>query len=190
MSQTSPTSLRPRTFDHRCLWRMEPAQFAHAVEMIADHEALYRPELIVGVARGGVPLATLLAKRLAVDMLEVTACHNRSDAVYVQATGDVDITDLSETAQRVPPGLRVLVADDICGSGATLRSLIPALQQTLMPISIRCAALCRNASAPPGAVDVWTWETRDWVVFPWNTPPGRATKPLPEPLLHISEVAP
>ena len=165
-----------RVFDHRCIWLLGEDAFTRAADLIADHERSYQPELVVGIARGGLPLARRVARQLAVETVEVAARHNASDAAYLQATGQVE---LAEPAAHLPAaGARLLVVDDICGTGATLAA-VTSLLTRCAPAMLRTAALCRNAATDGTAhvPDVWVWRLRDWVVFPWEPPPRDRSEP-------------
>ena len=162
-----------RVFDHHRLWRLSGDAFAAAANLIAAHEAPARPQMIVGIARGGTPLARHLAGRLGVDAVEVSARHNTTDTTYLQATGRVEVTQPAVARPR--PGARLLVVDDICGTGATLAAVTTMLTGWCAPAGLRTAVLCRNAAADDttSLPDVWVWRLRDWVVFPWETFPDR-----------------
>lgn len=178
------TPVRRRVFDHDRIWRLDATTFAAAARLLADHEQPHQPDVVVAIARGGVPLGRAVASRLDVPVAEVTLRHNHDDAPLVQASGRVDVVDACGLAS-VGRDRRVLVADDICGTGATLKAVAALLAANLTPVSVRTVVLCRNAAtlgtgdAPDGGG--YLWDTRDWVVFPWNDPIDQATTPLPAP---------
>ncbi|MGI5213820.1 phosphoribosyltransferase [Plantactinospora sp. CA-290183] len=157
---------------------MSRPAFDTAAELIVEAEEPYRPQLVVGIERGGRELAALVAELMAVPPGFVRARHNDSDEVEVQATGQVHV-DI-ETIERLPQADRILVVDDICGSGATLRAVTAAITGLRAPSAIRTAVLCRNAGAD-FAPDCWVWDVCDWVHFPWERDAGRPTEPLPVP---------
>jgi hypothetical protein len=72
-----------RIFDHQRIWWLSQGVFVRAADLIAEHEARYRPQLIVGVARGGLPLARHVAGRLGVETVEVAARHNAADTAFL-----------------------------------------------------------------------------------------------------------
>ena len=167
-----------RVFDRARVWRLEAPAFEAAAKLIADHERPHAPQQVIGIARGGMPLANRLGALLDVPVAALTARHNRSDATYVQATGNVAVAPVP--AGSIAAGRRLLVIDDICGTGATFTAVTAALIEALNPASVRTVALCRNAGAAY-TPDVWVWDARDWVAFSWNADPGEATEPLPFP---------
>lgn len=154
-----------RVFEHQRIWRLTQDAFESAAALIADQEP--RPDVVVGIARGGVPLANVLAVRYGVPAVEVTARHNRSDEVYLPATGQVELPTEPDAALTTYRGVRVLLVDDICGTGSTYRTVVPWLTGRLAPAEVRTAVLCRSKAAG-FTPDTWVWDTLDWVVFPWN----------------------
>jgi len=167
-----------RQFDYQRIWQLTLPMFERAGTMIA--EAAPRADVVVGIARGGIPLAELIAEHLGLQMVPLRARHNLSDEIYLPASGDVRITteDAAALASAVE-GRRVLVADDICGTGATLMAVLDRLA-TMQPAAAHSAVLCRSEAAD-FTPDVWLWNTRDWVVFPWNHPVAQPTEVLELP---------
>ncbi|MFI8281124.1 phosphoribosyltransferase [Streptomyces sp. NPDC085929] len=139
--------------------------------------------IVLAVANGGTIPGAGLAGRLAVPLAHIQAKHNRTDAIHTQATGNV--------AVAVPDGFpdalsgRVLLVDDICGSGATFAALTTALEPMLTAGGrVETVALCRNEGADR-APDWAAYTVDDWVVFPWEAPPAGielVALPSPSPL--------
>ncbi|WP_019632249.1 phosphoribosyltransferase [Actinomadura atramentaria] len=171
------TSEPTRLFEGRRVWQVTTPAFNAAIRLIADAERAHGPDLVVGIRRGGAPPATALASALGVRCAFVSARHNADDRIGLPATGRVGV----ETGDLGRAARRVLLVDDICGSGATLRAVRAALARTLPGLeSVRAAALCRNLGA--GAdLDVWIWDVADWTVFPWEARPARPVESLPLP---------
>ncbi|MBO0802835.1 MAG: hypothetical protein J2P25_07140 [Nocardiopsaceae bacterium] len=167
-----------RIFEAARIWRLGWDHFGQAAALIADAERPHAPGLVIGVERGGRALATALAASLGVPAVMIGARHNATDQIAIQATGQVTV-DLSPLAGTRLPG-RILIADDICGSGCTLAAVSRALSGEHRPVSIRAAVLCRNAGSAL-APDTWVWDVADWVSFPWEPEPGMSTELLPPP---------
>lgn len=180
-----PTGQRAvqRQFDHERIWELSWPVFEQAAVLLADAAPV--ADVIVGIARGGMPLAELIAGHLGVPAVPLRARHNLSDDIYLPASGDVQIA-AEETAALAPAvaGRRVLLADDICGTGATLTTVLNRVE-ALHPAEVRTAALCRS-EASAFTPHAWIWDTRDWVIFPWNDPAGQPTEmlALPRQALH------
>lgn len=177
----APTGTVPvqRVFEHKRIWNLDQEAFQTAAALIAAHEP--RPDAVIGIARGGVPLARELAGHFGVEAIEITARHNTTDDLYLEATGRVQLpTTTADALGRLASGQRLLVADDICGTGATLKAVLPFLTERLAPEQLRSAVLCRSQAAD-FTPDIWVWDTLDWVVFPWNEPADQPTEPLVTP---------
>lgn len=164
-----------RQFDHQRVWELSQPVFEQAAVLLA--KAAPAADVVVGIARGGIPLAELAAGRLGVPTVPLRARHNLSDDIYLPASGNVQIA-ADEAAALAPAvtGRRVLLADDICGTGATLTAVLDRLR-SLHPAEVRTVVLCRSEAAA-FTPDAWVWDTRDWVVFPWNDPAGQPTEML------------
>ncbi|MBM9624703.1 hypothetical protein JE024_39965 (plasmid) [Streptomyces zhihengii] len=137
--------------------------------------------IVIAVANGGTIPGAGLAGRLTVPLTHIHAKHNRTDAIHTQATGNVAVA----FPDGFPDALsgRVLLVDDICGSGATFDAVTAALAPRLTTgARIETVALCRNAGADREP-DWAAYTVDDWVVFPWETPPaGIKLVALPAPL--------
>ncbi|WP_328384505.1 phosphoribosyltransferase domain-containing protein (plasmid) [Micromonospora zamorensis] len=156
-----------RVFEHQRIWHLTQDAFTSAAALISAHEPA--PDVVVGIARGGVPLAHLLGAHYGVPVAELLARHNRSDEVHHPATGDVALPDEPDPALARFRGAGVLLVDDICGTGSTYLAALPWLARHLAEPVVRTAALC-SSKATLFTPDIWVWDTLDWVVFPWNEP--------------------
>lgn len=168
-----------RVFDHHRVWRLTTDVFERGARMLAACEPV--PAVVIGIARGGMPLARFLGSYYGIPVLEITARHNLRDDIYAPATGIVELAEASLSAGALPDRPKVLVADDICGTGATLRAVLPRIKTQLRPSSLHVTTLCRNAAAS-ACPDSWLWDTRDWVVFPWDAATSEPTEPLALPV--------
>lgn len=171
-----------RVFERQRIWRVDERAVAAACALLAkavreDHLAVSR---VVGIANGGVVPADEVARHLSVEPVVVRARHNADDSTYLQATGVVQVEHADTVALTGFNGT-VLVVDDICGSGATLRALAQTLKPVVRPeCRLLTATLCLNAGARLRP-DYWIWPVSDWVNFPWEQPPGVPTSDLPHP---------
>lgn len=122
----------------------------------------YEPEVIVGLVKGGVFAGEELAASLGCDFVALRL-HARSRdhgfRVPVAETG-------------MPPsveGKRVLVVDDVPGTGASLRAAEDAAKEA-GAVDVRSATLVvRSDGFRP---DFAALETEDLVVFPWDYEPS------------------
>ncbi|MFE3196842.1 phosphoribosyltransferase [Embleya sp. NPDC059237] len=155
-----------------------------AITILADHLLQRGPvHMIIGIANGGTRPARDLAQATGAALGYVEATHNATDRPWSPATGLVRCALPADFPRSVTG--RVLVADDICGSGATFTAVRDLLAKRLAPPEcVETVALCRNTGAPPNAPDLWAWDVDDWVVFPWEQQPDPTTPtrslPMPE----------
>lgn len=188
MSQRSERrmALARRVFEHRRIWRVTPDALREATTLLAgailrDHQVV---EHVIGIANGGTAPTRLVASTLGVEARTVHARHNTADGTYQQATGKVhlDLEPLTRSLNGQRLKGRVLLVDDICGSGATLRRLHHELSPMISPsTTVITAVLCCNSGAST-LPDYWIWSVSDWVVFPWEKLPiAHDTTTLPPP---------
>jgi hypoxanthine phosphoribosyltransferase len=118
----------------------------------------YRPDLVIGVATAGViPAATLAAMLDAeFDSMKIS----RRDGTAVTAEPRV----LSATPVRCR-GKRVLIVDEITGSGDTMRLALAAVRE-VGPADVRTAAVfVRPGGWRPSYFGM---ETGQLIVYPWD----------------------
>jgi hypoxanthine phosphoribosyltransferase len=122
--------------------------------------AAYHPEIILGVARGGLYVATLLAHLLQSELYVIRVTRRYRDRVVYD-----------EPAWLVrPPTLveerRVLIADEICGVGETL-TMIKDEVARLGAAEVRSAVLCSHerGKAIPDYIGV---VSDALIVNPWD----------------------
>ncbi|MFD8783755.1 phosphoribosyltransferase [Kitasatospora sp. NPDC059599] len=147
--------------------------------MIAESTVGIDPHVTcaIGIASGGIKPARLMADYLKVPFHTVTARHNKSDAPFQQATGDVEVR-LPDNLPRLLTGT-VLLVDDIAGTGATFAAVTDALKDRLdRSAEVMTAALFRNRGCTQNP-DRWAWTVDDWVTFPWENPHFGPTRPVP-----------
>lgn len=122
----------------------------------------YKPDVIVGLARGGWVLARVLCDLIGVkDLLSLKVEH-----WGVTATPD-GTAKLKYLLNVDLSGKKVLVVDDITDTGESMRVTIEYLK-SLKPSEVRTAALQHITSAkfkPDYIGEEIKWR---WVIFPWN----------------------
>jgi hypoxanthine phosphoribosyltransferase len=130
-----------------------------AMKMKADD---YRPDFMVGLARGGWVLSRVLCDYLAIkDLVSLKVEHWGVTATpdgKAQIKYPIDV-DLS--------GRNVVVVDDITDTGESMKVALEYIKK-LNPKTLKTAAL-RNIEGSSFTPDYFgdeiTWR---WVVFPWN----------------------
>ena len=128
-------------------------------------ESGYRPDLIFSVARGGLFVAGALGYALDVKNLHVanvefyTGVDERLP-VPIMLPPVPNALDLS--------GARVLVADDVADTGATLKLVRDFCVGHVA--DVRCAVVYEKSRSTVQCEYVWR-RTDRWINFPWSTLP-------------------
>ncbi|MBK9518401.1 MAG: phosphoribosyltransferase [Anaeromyxobacter sp.] len=133
------------------------AAFGEVVRTLAaEIGQRFRPEVVVGIAKGGVFAGGALAAALQAEFLPLRLESRRRDAAPLPAAGP-QLPDLS--------GKRVLVVDDVASTGSTLRKG-RALCRASGAREVRTAVLVKR---PGGASPDWfALETDQLILFGWD----------------------
>lgn len=131
----------------------------------------YEPDIILAVARGGLLPAAAVAYALDVKNLFTmnvefyTGVEERLD-FPVMLPPLLDAVDLK--------GARVLVADDVADTGATLKLVKDFCAEHVH--DVRCAVLYEKGRSMVKCEYVWR-RTERWIDFPWSSQPPLRLKP-------------
>ena len=146
--------------------RLSWDEFGEAATELAlqVHADDYRPDLILGIARGGLPIAGALGYALDVKNLWTmnveyyTGVEERLELPLILPPVP-DLVDL-EAAQ-------LLIADDVADTGHTLALVKDFCAGKVA--EVRCAVLYEK---PPSVVKCeYVWRrTALWIEFPWSSP--------------------
>ncbi|MGX7679405.1 phosphoribosyltransferase [Jatrophihabitans sp. DSM 45814] len=132
---------------------------------LAIAEDGFKPDLILAIARGGLFAAGSLGYALDVKNLHVmnvefyTGVDSRL-VMPVMLPPVPDPVDLS--------GARVLIADDVADTGATLRLVKDFCASHVA--DVRCAVVYEKPTSTVKCEYVWR-RTDRWINFPWSTEP-------------------
>jgi hypoxanthine phosphoribosyltransferase len=153
------------------------AEFGDASRALAREvaDSGYRPDIVLAVARGGLLPAAAIAYALDVKNVFTmnvefyTGVEQRLD-FPVMLPPLLDAVDIA--------GARVLVADDVADTGATLRLVTDFCAEHVA--DARCAVLYEKPRSVVKCQYVWR-RTERWIDFPWSAlPPVVADRPHPE----------
>jgi hypoxanthine phosphoribosyltransferase len=114
----------------------------------------YDPELILGIAKAGVIPGVVIAAILQRDFTSMVVTRKAEDALPVLVTGP-------------PPsvkGRRVLIVDETCESGHTLRLALNEVKRAA-PAEVRTAVSFKTG---PYAPDFHSFETDKFIILPWD----------------------
>lgn len=133
----------------------------------------FSPDLIIGIARGGLYVSLVLSQTFKVSTLSINYSSKEgkgNDKHHIDNTQEVIRYVNDSTAP-----LNILLTDDIWDSGATITEIIKAFDRggVLMKNNMKAATLFyRNLSTSPTIMkpDYYWTELTDsrWVCFPWE----------------------
>lgn len=155
--------------------------FIDAGQLLADSFLLaervyasgYRPDLIVGIWRGGAPVAIAVQ-----EYFDLRGCGARHVPVKTWAyrgmdmrRADVEVSGLSLVTDEVNPDSKLLIVDDVFDTGASIAALLGKLRFQMderCPREIRIACpwykpACNQSGLQP---DYYLHESEAWLVFP------------------------
>jgi len=122
----------------------------------------YRPDMVLAIARGGLLVAAALGYALGVkntfsmNVEFYTGIDERLEMPMILPPVP-DLVDFSET--------RVLVADDVADTGATLKLVHEFCEGKVA--EVRCAVLYEKPRSTVQCEYVWR-RTDRWITFPWS----------------------
>jgi len=142
-------------------WELFGSANRELAHQVADSG--YEPDLILSIARGGLFVAGALGYAL-----DVKNLHVMNVEYY---TGIDQRLDLPVMLPPVPSavdltGARVLVADDVADTGATLKLVRDFCADHVA--EVRCAVVYEKPHSGVSCEYVWR-RTEKWINFPWST---------------------
>lgn len=155
------TDIWRRTGPYAMTW----ADFGTLAERLATlvRADAFEPDVLCCVARGGYLTSGYLATALDLSRLHVVRVRRTvGDGIYA----DKQAATFSVQTDDLRPGDRVLVAEDIVGSGATAE-LVERELRAAGAAEVRMATLTLNPLSTYRPRYHGT-EVDDWVVFPWE----------------------
>jgi hypoxanthine phosphoribosyltransferase len=128
---------------------------------IADDR--FRPDAIVGIARGGLTLAGALGYALDVKML---GSLNVEFYTGVEETLDAPVVLPPTLDQDSLRGKSILLVDDVADSGRTLALVVGLLEAGGGEVR----SVCLYAKPQTVLEPTYTWRHTDkWIMFPWSS---------------------
>lgn len=142
-------------------------RYGDAVETLA-HMVVddgFVPDVILSVARGGMPLGACLGYRLGIKEVSVVSVE-----FY---TGVNERLPEPVLLPPTPPkeslaGKKVLIADDVADTGGTMGSVLEFLDT--VAADVRVAVLYQKPHSTIDCEYVWR-RTDEWITFPWSDKP-------------------
>jgi hypoxanthine phosphoribosyltransferase len=114
----------------------------------------YDPEIVLGIAKAGVIPGVVIAAILERDFASMVVTRNATDGLPVLVVG--------------PPasikGRRVLIVDETCDSGHTMRLALNEVKSAA-PAEVRTAVSFKTGPYEP---DFHSFETDKFIILPWD----------------------
>ena len=130
----------------------------------------FRPDLIVGVWRGGTPVAIAVQEIFQVCGIETEhmAIRTASYRGIAERERTVQVMGMDCLLQLTQPRHRVLLVDDVFDTGLSLRAIIQSLQSRVADCDIRLATPWYKPANNQAGFEphYFLHETVDWLVFP------------------------
>ena len=122
----------------------------------------FKPDVIVGISRGG-----WLPARVLSDLLETSNLANVKAECYMGIGESSKLARLTQRISADVEGKRVLVVDEIFDSGRSLQLVVAhVLKQGAQQVKTATLYCKPNSAFQP---DFCEKQTASWVVFPWET---------------------
>ncbi|MCD2146748.1 phosphoribosyltransferase [Gordonia paraffinivorans] len=143
-------------------WELNGAACRELAQQVADDG--YVPDIILGIARGGLIPAGAIAYALDCKLM-ISLNVEFYTGIGETLSEPVLLPSLLEASGLT--GQRVLVVDDVADTGKTLKLVIEYCEQQGRVAEVRSAVLYKK----PHTITVpdYNWRTTDkWIDFPWS----------------------
>lgn len=114
----------------------------------------YQPEIVLGIAKAGVIPGVVVASILQCEFSSMAVTRRDADSQPVLVSGP-------PTTIR---GRRVLVVDETCESGSTMRLALNEVR-AMKPAEVRSAVSFKTGDFVP---DFYAFETENFIILPWD----------------------
>src|SRR3989442_10050292 len=114
----------------------------------------YDPDVVIGIAKAGVIPGAVVASILPRDFGSVARTRQETGARPVVLEGP----------PRIVTGRRVLIVDETCDSGDTMKLALNAVRE-LKPAAVKTAVSFRTGEYKP---DFYALETENFIILPWD----------------------
>ncbi len=114
----------------------------------------YDPEVVIGIAKAGVIPGAVVASILQRDFASIAITRTAAGARPAVIAGP----------PRIVTGRRVLIVDETCDSGDTMKLALSAVRE-LKPAAVQTAVSFRTGDYKP---DFYALETENFIILPWD----------------------
>src|SRR6266511_3967999 len=114
----------------------------------------YDPEVVIGIARAGVIPGAVVASILQRDFASIAITRDVPGAMPTVIAGP----------PRLVAGKRVLIVDETCESGSTMKLALAAVRE-LKPAAVKTAVSFKTGTYKP---DFYALENENFIILPWD----------------------
>ena len=114
----------------------------------------YDPQVVIGIAKAGVIPGAVVASILQRDFASIAITRTETGTSPVVIAGP----------PRLVTGKRVLIVDETCDSGDTMKLALNAVRE-LRPAAVKTAVSFRTGGYQP---DFHALETESFIILPWD----------------------
>jgi len=136
------------------------------------HKSAFKPTLVLGIWRGGAPIAIAVHEYLAYRgaRLDHAVIGAKSYTGINEQSEQVKVTGLDTLKELLSNDSRVLLVDDIFDTGRTMEGAIDSLRQLEgcqnIAIKVACPWYKPSRNLTSLQPDYFINETAEWIVFP------------------------
>lgn len=128
----------------------------------SDH---YKPDLLIGLSRGGLLPLGFLAGEKQLNLRNVATIALSSYDGTKQGTITIGMPLHLEDYKKFKS---ILIIDDLVDSGKTMSFIKTLLERELTEATIKTAVLFYKSKTSKIVPDYYVQETDEWIVFPWE----------------------
>jgi uncharacterized protein len=114
----------------------------------------YDPQVVIGIAKAGVIPGAVVASILQRDFASIAITRNAPGAAPAVIAGP----------PRLVTGKRVLIVDETCESGSTMKLALAAVRE-LKPAAVKTAVSFKTGTYKP---DFHALENENFIILPWD----------------------
>jgi len=114
----------------------------------------YDPQVVIGIAKAGVIPGAVVASILQRDFASIAITRNAPGAAPAVIAGP----------PRLVTGKRVLIVDETCESGSTMKLALAAVRE-LKPAAVKTAVSFKTGTYKP---DFYALENENFIILPWD----------------------
>ncbi|KXA98680.1 xanthine phosphoribosyltransferase [candidate division MSBL1 archaeon SCGC-AAA259J03] len=147
--------------DPECLTWHDIEKAIEALAVVIREE--YNPDVIVGIARGGLVPSVRLSHLLNDLLMRVVHVKYYENVTETKEKPEIFWSDVEKLKGKV------LIVDDVADTGSTLEVVLDHLKSRVEE-DLR---ICTIAYKPSSKIepDYYIYETEKWIIFPWEEAP-------------------